>query len=65
MTMLCTLLIGGGLVLCGFFLGAWAAIRACSKCVVDPHFNPKVVRAMIYQGVPPEVFYLKPRWWER
>lgn len=64
MTMLCTLLIGGGLVLCGFFLGAWTAIRACSKCVVDPHHNPKVVRAMIRCGVPLEVFYNSKKWWD-
>jgi uncharacterized protein YneF (UPF0154 family) len=62
-TALCTILIGGGLVFCGFFLGAWAAIRACSKCVVDPHYNPKVVRAMIRSGVPPEVFFNQKKWW--
>lgn len=65
MTLLCTLLIGGGLLLCGFLLGAAAAVRACAKCVQDPYSNIKVTQAMIRMGASPDVFFNREKWWNR
>jgi len=56
MTPVLAILIGLGLVLCGFLLGAIAGIKGSVKAIQRPWDYPKVVNAMLYQGAPPHIF---------
>ena len=57
MMTLFTIAIGCGLVLCGFMLGAMCGVKGSAKAILNPYEakNAKVIKALLYHGLPPRV----------